>query len=294
MNGYDGSLFNGLCANTRFIDFFDGSDSGPWPAKISAMYQVGGIIALPFVGPAIDTWGRRWGMFIGSFLVIIGTIMNGVTLYSSPTALLMGGRFILGFGVSIASAAGPIYVVETSHPAYRSIVTAYCNCTWFVGSILAAGTTRGALDLPGNASWQLPIWLQMVFPGIVCLVAFWLPESPRWLYVHGRREQSLSVLTHWHGFGNSESSWVKLQLQEYEDFLNMEGSDKRWWDYRALFNTRASRYRLACNCIFAIFAQWAGNGVLSYFLPAVLVSKILARRKKLTTFTENSRVHRRL
>jgi len=46
--------------------------------------------------------------------------------------------------------------------------------------------------------------------------------------------------------------------------------DKRWWDYRALFSTRASCYRLGCNCVFAIFAQWAGNGVLSYFLPAVL------------------------
>jgi len=49
-----------------------------------------------------------------------------------------------------------------------------------------------------------------------------------------------------------------------------EGSDKRWWDYRALFNTRASRYRLACNVIFSLFAQWAGNTVLTYFLPGVL------------------------
>lgn len=31
--------------------------------------------------------------------------------------------------------------------------------------------------------------------------------------------------------------------------------DKRWWDYRALFNTRASRYRLACNVCFSMFAR---------------------------------------
>jgi MFS family permease len=48
--------------------------------------------------------------------------------------------------------------------------------------------------------------------------------------------------------------------------------DKRWWDYRVLFNKRSSRYRIACNIIFSIFAQWAGNGVLSYFLPAVLTA----------------------
>ena len=30
--------------------------------------------------------------------------------------------------------------------------------------------------------------------------------------------------------------WVKLQMSEYEELLNMDGADKRWWDYRALFS----------------------------------------------------------
>jgi len=80
------------------------------------------------------------------------------------------------------------------------------------------------------------------------------------------------MLTKWHGNGNPESPWVKLELAEYEEFLNMDGGDKRFWDYRSLFNSRASCYRIGCNCVFAIFAQWAGNGVLSYFLPAVLTT----------------------
>lgn len=46
--------------------------------------------------------------------------------------------------------------------------------------------------------------------------------------------------------------------------------DRRFWDYSALFRNRASRYRIACNCTFVIFAQWAGNGALTYFLVAVL------------------------
>lgn len=53
---------------------------------------------------------------------------------------------------------------------------------------------------------------------------------------------------------------------------NVVLQDKRWWDYRALFRSRSSCYRLACNCVFAIFAQWAGNGALTYFLPAVLTT----------------------
>lgn len=50
----------------------------------------------------------------------------------------------------------------------------------------------------------------------------------------------------------------------------MNGSDKRWWDYSALFRDRASTYRLGCNLAMSIFSQWAGNAVLSYFLGAVL------------------------
>ena len=162
MNGFDGSLFNGLNSNKQFLAFFHGETSGEWQAINAAMYQIGGICALPFVGPAIDTWGRKIGMAIGAWIIILGCIINGTTLYN-PGAIgqLQAGRFILGFGVSIISAAGPIYVVETAHPAWRGIITAYCNTFWFTGSILCAGAVRGAIVLKGNISWQIPVWLQV-------------------------------------------------------------------------------------------------------------------------------------
>ncbi|EME41001.1 hypothetical protein DOTSEDRAFT_74520 [Dothistroma septosporum NZE10] len=271
MNGFDGSLFGGLTANKTFLNFFNGSSDGSWAAINSAMYQIGGVCALPFVGPAIDTWGRKVGMQLGAWLIIIGTIVNATTVYhANSDGQLKGGRFLLGFGVSIVSSAGPIYVVETAHPSWRGLITAYCNTFWFTGSILAAGAVRGGLNLVGNSSWLLPIWLQLVFPALIALFVWTVPESPRWLYVNNKRERAMNVLTKWHGYGNPDSAWVKLQLHEYEEFLNNNGADKRWWDYRALFHTRASCYRLGCNVVFSIFAQWAGNGVLTYFLPAVL------------------------
>lgn len=140
------------------------------------------------------------------------------------TGQFMGGRFLLGFGVAIVSAAGPIYVVESSHPAYRGIATAYCNTFWFTGAILSSGAVRGALDLKGNITWQLPIWLQMMFPGLIAIFCLLIPESPRWLYVSGNKEKARKMLTRWHGYGNPESEWVKLELAEYDEYLNLEGS----------------------------------------------------------------------
>lgn len=137
---------------------------------------------------------------------------------------------------------------------------------------------------------QLNDSTQLFFPGLILLFVWFIPESPRWLFVNNKRGKAIDVLVKWHGNGNPESAWVKLQTSEYEDFLNVNGAvrglrfrlfvqhhtdfrqDKRFWDYRALFRGRSNRYRLACNVVFSAFAQWAGNGALTYYLPAVLTT----------------------
>lgn len=45
------------------------------------------------------------------------------------------GRFVLGFGVAIAGAAAPAYVVEISHPAHRGTQAGLYNVCWYLGSI---------------------------------------------------------------------------------------------------------------------------------------------------------------
>ncbi|CRK10184.1 hypothetical protein BN1723_020979, partial [Verticillium longisporum] len=72
MNGYDGSLINNLLQNPAFREKYGVEFTGIWTGIVSSMYQIGGVVAIPFVGPAIDTWGRRYGMLIGSVIIIVG------------------------------------------------------------------------------------------------------------------------------------------------------------------------------------------------------------------------------
>jgi len=144
------------------------------------------------------------------------------------------------------------------------------NTLWFSGAIIASGAARGALNVGGDYSWRLITWLQALFSGLIVLFCLFLPESPRWLYVNNKHEAARNMLAKYHGNGREDSAWVQLQLREYEEFLNMDGADKRWWDYRALFRNRAAVYRMCCNMAISIFGQWAGNAVLSYYLGAVL------------------------
>ncbi|EAU29265.1 conserved hypothetical protein [Aspergillus terreus NIH2624] len=230
MNGFDGSLFSGLLANTIFLDHFQRPENARdlgW-SRLCNVPDWRRLCASHLSALPSTTWGRRVGMFLGSFLIVLGT-----------------------------------------HP-YRGVVTGYCNTFWFIGSILSSGSVRGSITLDNNNSWQIPVWLQLVFAGLIILSCWMIPESPRWLYVHGKKEKAIDIMTKWHGYGDRDSLWVKLQISEYEAHLNMDGSDKRFWDYRSLFNRRSSIYRLACNCVFVIFAQWAGNGVLTYYLVPAL------------------------
>jgi len=269
-NGYDGSLFGTLLANDDFKAYFGVQAVGIWTGIVTSMYQIGSVVAIPFIGPAIDTWGRKAGMFMSALIIVIGVIVQG-TCKSGAAGQFMGGRFLLGFGVGIVASAGPIYVVEISHPAYRGVVTGLYNVFWPVGAIVASGAARGGLNYSGsNTSWLIPLWLQIMFPGLIVLLVWFLPESPRWNYVKGNTEKAKATLARFHGNGNPESEWVKLQLWEYETHLEMDGADKRWWDYRAVFKNKASLYRLMSNCLVSLFGQWAGNGVVSYFLVGFL------------------------
>ncbi|KAM0214190.1 hypothetical protein ACHAQD_005541 [Fusarium lateritium] len=270
-NGYDGSLFGTLLANDDFKKFFDVDNKGIGAGIVTSMYQIGSVVAIPCVGPGIDTWGRRAGMAIGAFIIVVGIIIQIACIKTASVDQFMAGRFFLGFGVAIAAAAGPTYVVEVSHPAHRGIITGLYNVMWPVGALVASGAARGGLEHKGsNTSWMIPVCMQLLFPCVILFGSMLLPESPRWLYTRGQKELARSHLIKLHGHGNPESEWVKLQLHEYEQHLEMDGSDKRWWDYRALFRNKASIYRLTCNCLVSLFGQWAGNSIVSYYLSAFL------------------------
>ncbi|KAM3511471.1 hypothetical protein MY11210_004898 [Beauveria gryllotalpidicola] len=278
MNGYDASLINNLLQNHDFQATHAVGRDGLGAGLVAAMYQIGGVAVLPLVGPVIDRFGRRAGMALGAALVIVATVVQGTsttsttsTTSSSRLGQFMGGRFLLGFGVGLAASAGPMYVVEINHPAYRGVVGAVYNCLWLAGAILAAGAARGSLAVSAAFSWRLITWLQCLFAGVVLVLCPLLPESPRWLYVHGAPERARAFLVRYHGVGDDEASvWPALQMREYEAALRLDGADKRWYDYSALFRDRPAAYRLVCSVSVAALAQWLGNAVLSYFLGAVL------------------------
>ena len=113
-------------------------------------------------------------MFIGALVIIIGTCVQAS---SRDLAAFMVGRFILGFGVAISVTAGPAYVSEMAHPAYRGTMTGLYNTFWYIGGIPGTFVAYGTSTISGTNSWRIPIWLQMSFSGIVLVGSLFLPEA---------------------------------------------------------------------------------------------------------------------
>ena len=63
-----------------------------------------------------DRYGRRMAMFVGAWLIILGTIISA-TANTIPQFTV--GRFVLGYGITHMSLAAPAYAMEIAPPQWR-------------------------------------------------------------------------------------------------------------------------------------------------------------------------------
>ena len=78
---------------------------------------------------------------------------------------------------------------------------------------------------------------------------------------HDRHDEAAAILAQLHGEGSVNHPIVQLQLKEMMAQLSTEPADKRWWDYRQLWNTHSDRRRLICVIGMAFMGQVGTNSL---------------------------------
>lgn len=109
INGYDGSLLNGLQTNPAWQEYFD-NPSGSRLGLFTAIQNIGALAALPLSPYAADMFGRRIGVEIGIILIFIGVIIQ--TIPQTNAGMYIGGRFLLGFGSNFSQGCAPLLIIE--------------------------------------------------------------------------------------------------------------------------------------------------------------------------------------
>ncbi|KAK8040263.1 general substrate transporter [Apiospora marii] len=271
MSGFDGSLMGSINVLDNFTNYFGlAKDGAASTGIVFAIFQVGQMCAALFVWVA-DWLGRKWLIFIGAAGVAIGTV---VTATATDLGVFVGGRFLLSFFAQMACSASPLYLVEVAPPQYRGTLAGLYNTFYYFGSILATSAVYGAHRHLSHTDldWRLPLWLQMVCPGIVAVLIMFFPESPRWLVGKDRHEEARAFLVKYHANGDPNHPLVDLEMSEMIESLRVEPITewRNFFDLRVLVRTRARRYRTMLNVVFAWFGQFSGNNVVSYYMPYLL------------------------
>ncbi|KAJ1302471.1 hypothetical protein OPQ81_002789 [Rhizoctonia solani] len=264
-NGFDGSMMNGLQSVEQWKEYFGHPDSKDL-GLFNAIQSIGALSATPFAPYISDIFGRKAGILFGSALVLIAAILQTAT---QNLGMFVGSRFLIGFGTTFAQMASPLLVSEVAYPTHRAALTSLYNSLWFSGSIVAAWSTFGTFRIPSSWSWRIPSALQGFSSVIQFLFIWFLPESPRWLISKGREEQARQILVRWHAGGKEEDPLVAFEFNEIKEALSLESEAAKvtWLD---LFRTPGNRRRMRIIIAIAVFSQWSGNGLISYYLERVL------------------------
>ncbi|RSH90688.1 hypothetical protein EHS25_001293 [Saitozyma podzolica] len=268
-SGVDGSLINGL----QIIPEFEanlGNISTNYTGIVIASFSLGALPALPISAYTMDRLGRRFPLILGSISVVAGGIAQAFT--RGPSAYL-GTRFIIGFGIALTGTSAPTLLMELAHPRLRGQASLLYNCSWYIGATLIGWTTYGTLHMTGDWAWRLPCLIQIapeVLLGIVCLL--WMPESPRFLISKGKNEQALQILAKYHANGDDQDPLVQLEYAEIVEAIEAEKAATKGSSYIQFFKTKGNRHRLIICILVGFMCQWAGNGIVTYYLSPILTS----------------------
>ncbi|KAJ7066971.1 hypothetical protein C8F01DRAFT_1119786 [Mycena amicta] len=268
-NGLDSSLINGLQILPDWQNFFH-HPHGKTLGLINSAQSIGGLAGLPFTPFASDNLGRRPALFLGSVIML-----GGVALQISAwnVSVLICARIIIGFGLSFCLNAAPLLLIELAYPTQRGKITALYNSNWYLGSILSAFICFGAsyTTLTGNNwVWRAPTLVQAGIPLLQAILVWLVPESPRFLVSKGLESQAEKILMKYHANNCSEPHpLVQFELAQIRHALRLQEEMERG-SYWTLFTTPGNRKRMRIIIGIAIFSQWSGNGLVSYYINLVL------------------------
>lgn len=188
-----------------FFTFFDITDIGFTMPAIAQQFQLTGSESL-FVALAVGLIGYAVGSIViggisdryGRYRVLIATLtITAIGSFLDATATgvvsLTLWRFVTGIGVGADLNLVSTYVGELAPAARRGRIS---TLTFLVGILGQAVTPFIALALVPNYryGWRWMFVLGGLIAAIGVLARFELPESPRWLALHGRLREADEVV----------------------------------------------------------------------------------------------------
>ncbi|EMD36968.1 hypothetical protein CERSUDRAFT_83989 [Gelatoporia subvermispora B] len=259
--GYDTGVVSGALVTI-------GSDLGPAELSsgqkelITSSTTLGALLGGLVAGVLSDYLGRKPVLAMADVIFIGGAIGQAVchTVWS-----MIGGRFLIGWGVGLASCVAPLYIQELSPTRQRGRMVVLNVAAITGGQVVAYGIDAAFENTHGG--WRWMVGLGAVPAAVQFCFLFMLPESPRILIRRGDFEGAHAVLTKIYARATPEQVDLKAKVlaasvKQSIEIANTTTVLERW---RLILSNGINRRALIVGCGLQAYQQLCGFNTLMYY-----------------------------
>lgn len=270
--GYDWVVIGG--AKPFYELYFGISDSVSDQGLAMSIALVGCMIGACTCGWLADKIGRKKLLIVSAIIFLVSAIMTGA--FNTFGAFLVA-RFLGGIGIGIASGLSPMYIAEVAPSEFRGKLVSLNQMTIVLG-ILAAQIVNWKIADPipsdftpeliaaswnGQMAWRWMFWAAAFPAGVFLILAFFIPESPRWQALKGITDKAQETLAH---IGGQEYANKEMQAiaAANADVAEQAG-------FATLFSKPFHKV-LLLGIVIAVFQQWCGTNVIFNYAQEIFQS----------------------
>ncbi|KXV15134.1 D-galactose transporter GalP [Acetobacter malorum] len=220
---------------------------------VSAM-MAGAAIGAIMAGWLARLGGRKWALVIGGVIFIIGSVACAL---SWSIASMICGRALMGLAIGIAAFTSPLYLSEIASENTRGAMISTYQLMITVGIFLAF-ISDTLFSYHGQWRWMFGV---IAIPGVLFVIGvLFLPYSPRWLMMKGRREEALAVLTDLRPTAHEAHAEIRAideQLKQRQGGIGL------------LWQNANFRRSILLGMLLQAMQQFAGINVVMYYAPKI-------------------------
>ena len=221
---------------------------------VMAMALWGTVIGAMFGGIPTNKIGRKNTLIWIGVLYTISAL--GSALVNDPITFA-AFRFIGGLGVGASTVAAPSYVSEIAPAKDRGRLVGFYQFNIVLG-ILVAFFSNYLLSNIGENAWRWMVGVEAIPAFIYTILVLTVPKSPRWLLLHGRREEAGKTLQ----LLNPDDDVDKMMNDIEESQKDHHSSNENIF-------MKKYRFPLILAFLIAFFNQLSGINAFLYYAPRI-------------------------
>ncbi len=159
----------------------------------AAIYVAGACVGALFFGQLTDRYGRKKLFILTLGVYILATV---ATAFAWAPWYFFLCRFFTGAGIGGEYSAINSAIDELIPARVRGRVDLMINGSYWVGSAAGSGVALFLLSdvFAKDIGWRISFALGALLGLTIMLVRRQVPESPRWLFIHGREDEAEEIV----------------------------------------------------------------------------------------------------